>query len=63
MGDTFQVSINYNTNNKSLAISWLTPSQTAGKALPYLYTQCESIACRSIAPMQDTPANKITYQA
>jgi len=51
------------TTNKALAINWLKPSQTAGKKLPYLFTQCESIACRSVAPMQDTPANKITYEA
>jgi len=31
--------------------------------MPYLYTQCEDIACRSVAPMQDTPAIKITYNA
>ena len=46
-----------------MAINWLKPSQTAGKVLPYLFTQCESIACRSIAPMMDTPAIKITYEA
>jgi len=51
------------TTNKALAINWLKPSQTAGKKLPYLFTQCESIACRSVAPMQDTPASKITYEA
>ena len=39
------------------------PSQTAGKKLPYMYTQCEDIACRSLVPMQDTPAIKITYTA
>lgn len=31
--------------------------------MPYLYSQCEDIACRSIAPLQDTPANKFTYTA
>lgn len=31
--------------------------------MEYLYTQCEDIACRSIAPMQDTPANRLTYSA
>lgn len=29
----------------------------------YLFTQCESISCRSVAPMQDTPAVKATYEA
>jgi leukotriene-A4 hydrolase len=28
-----------------------------------LFNQCEDIACRSVAPMQDTPAIKITYEA
>ena len=31
--------------------------------MPYLFTQCESIACRSVAPMMDTPAVKIKYGA
>lgn len=62
-GDEFKVIVGYATNENSMAINWLTPSQTAGKKLPYLFTQCESIACRSVAPMQDTPAVKITYDA
>lgn len=41
----------------------MNPEQTAGKKLPYLYTQCEDIACRSLSPMQDTPAVRITYDA
>mmetsp|Transcript_38215 Transcript_38215/g.58291 ORF Transcript_38215/g.58291 Transcript_38215/m.58291 type:complete len:107 (+) Transcript_38215:485-805(+) len=31
--------------------------------MPYLFTQCEDIACRSVAPMMDTPSIKITYDA
>jgi leukotriene-A4 hydrolase len=41
----------------------MTPEQTACKTMNYLYSQCEDIACRSIAPMQDTPGIKITYDA
>jgi leukotriene-A4 hydrolase len=62
-GDEFNMIVYYNTNEKTLAINWLSPSQTAGKKLPYLFTQCESIACRTVAPMMDTPAIKITYSA
>ena len=28
-----------------------------------MFTQCEDINCRSVAPVQDTPANRITYGA
>jgi leukotriene-A4 hydrolase len=39
------------------------PSQTAGGLLPYMYSQCEDINCRTMGPMMDTPANRITYSA
>lgn len=39
------------------------PSQTAGGVLPYMYSQCEDINCRTMGPMMDTPANRITYSA
>jgi len=41
----------------------MTKEQTHDKTMAYLYSQCEDIACRSIAPMQDTPANKFIYSA
>jgi leukotriene-A4 hydrolase len=44
-------------------MSWLKPSQTSGGVLPYIYTQCEDINCRSVAPLMDTPSNRITYSA
>lgn len=28
-----------------------------------MFTQCEDINCRSVAPLQDTPSNRITYNA
>lgn len=59
----FQLRVTYTTNDETTAISWMTKEQTAGKKLPYLYTQCEDIACRSVAPLQDTPSVKATYDA
>lgn len=44
-------------------MNWLTKEQTATKVLQYLFTQCEPIECRSIAPFQDTPSIKSTYSA
>lgn len=57
------VAIEYETGKKATALQWLAPSQTAGKLLPYLFTQCESIHARSLLPCQDVPANRITYHA
>ena len=44
-------------------MNWLTKDQTATKVLQYLFTQCEPIECRSVAPLQDTPSIKSTYSA
>ena len=55
--------MNYTTNENQTAISWLSKEQTYDKTMEYLYSQCEDIACRSLAPMQDTPANKFTWTA
>lgn len=62
-GTAYTVKINYATNKDTQAINWLTPEQTAGKKLPYMFTQCEPIHCRAVAPLQDTPAIKATYTA
>lgn len=58
-----EVSIYYETNANQTATSWVTKAQTACHTMEYLYTQCEDIGCRSVAPMQDTPSNRITYDA
>lgn len=57
------VYIHYKTNDDQVSVSWLKASQTDSKVRDYLFTQCESIACRSIAPLQDSPSNKITWNA
>lgn len=60
-GDSI-VEITYNTNG-GVAMQWLNAEQTAGKKMPYLFTQCESIYARTLVPCQDAPANRITYNA
>ena len=53
--------ISYDTSTDAGAVTWLDKEQTSGKKKPYVYTQCQSIYARSIAPLQDTPAIKSTY--
>ncbi|XP_037041873.1 leukotriene A-4 hydrolase isoform X2 [Bradysia coprophila] len=57
------LSIEYETSPKAAALQWLTPEQTLGKTQPYMYSQCQAIAARSLLPCQDTPAVKFTYTA
>lgn len=57
------IKINYETSPKAAALLWLTPEQTLGKQHPYLFSQCQAIAARSLLPCQDTPAVKFTYRA
>ncbi|PJF16672.1 Leukotriene A-4 hydrolase/aminopeptidase [Paramicrosporidium saccamoebae] len=61
--DTYTISINYATTDKSSALQWLTPEQTLGKVYPYLFSQCQAIHARTMLPCQDTPAIKATYSA
>lgn len=60
---TTRVEIYYSTNPSSEAVQWLSPQQTAYKKFPFLFTQGEAILTRSWIPIQDSPGNKITYEA
>jgi leukotriene-A4 hydrolase len=60
-GDT--IVIEYETSPGAAAVQWLEPEQTAGKKLPFLFTQGESILTRSWVPTQDTPRQRQTYDA
>jgi leukotriene-A4 hydrolase len=63
VGTKFTVRVYYETTRDSTALQWLEPRQTAGKKYPYLFSQCQAIHARSLTPCQDTPSNKITYDA
>ncbi|KRW98239.1 Armadillo-type fold [Pseudocohnilembus persalinus] len=62
-GKTFYLYIDYSFGDSANAVSFLTPEQTSTKILPYMYSQCEPIYCRSMMPLQDTPSVKSTYYA
>ncbi len=58
-----QVLINYSTAPGAAGLQWLDPAQTAGGETPFVYSQAQPILARSMAPLQDTPAIRITYTA
>ena len=60
---TKYINIYYQTTEKTEAIDWLSPELTTGKVHPYMYTQGQAILTRSWIPLQDSPANRLTYSA
>jgi len=62
-GAEFFVRFTYKSLPETTALDWLSPEQTAGKALPFVYSLCQMNFCRDWAPMMDTPSQKITFDA
>jgi len=60
---TLNFTIFYSTKPDAAALQWLEPSQTAGKKLPFLFTQSQAILARTWVPIQDSPGIRFTYSA
>ncbi|HSB62188.1 MAG TPA: M1 family peptidase, partial [Vicinamibacteria bacterium] len=50
-GAAREVRIRYETSPEALGLQWLTPEQTAGGAHPFLFSQCQPIHARTLAPL------------
>ncbi|WP_425408699.1 M1 family metallopeptidase [Hyphococcus sp.] len=57
------VRVNYSTSPDAEGIQWLSPEQTASGEHPFLFTQFQPLLARTMVPLQDTPAVRITYDA
>ncbi|KAF8633192.1 hypothetical protein AX15_001489 [Amanita polypyramis BW_CC] len=62
-GGVLVLTIRYKTSPDSIALQWLDKEQTQGKHHPFLFSQCQPIYARALAPIQDTPSVKIRYNA
>jgi len=62
-GEAVKIRIQYQTVPSCTALAWLDAAQTAGRRQPYVFSQNQAVHCRSMIPIQDTPAVKLTYTA
>jgi leukotriene A-4 hydrolase/aminopeptidase len=58
-----EVKIRYETSPDALALQWLAPRQTEGGRHPFLFSQCQPIHARTLAPVPDSARVRFTYEA
>jgi leukotriene-A4 hydrolase len=63
IGAARRIVITYSSGPDAAALGWLLPSLTAGKKLPYLYTQGQPTLNRSWIPTQDSPGIRQSWTA
>jgi aminopeptidase N len=61
--ETKNITVHYSTTDKTEALQWLSPQQTADNTYPFLFTSGSIILTRTWIPIQDSPQIRITYNA
>ncbi|MBX3478242.1 MAG: M1 family metallopeptidase [Brevundimonas sp.] len=62
-GERRRLVVTYATRPDAAALQWLSPSQTAGGRLPYLFSQGQAILTRTWVPTQDSPGIRQSWSA
>ncbi|MBI2789686.1 MAG: M1 family metallopeptidase [Elusimicrobia bacterium] len=60
---TRSATVFYETSPASAGLQWLSPEQTEGKRLPFLFSQCQAIHARGVLPCQDSAVARVSYEA
>lgn len=64
VGEEVVILIQYSTTRYNYDdLVWVDKNDTKDKILPFFFTQCETVRCRSILPSQDTPSIKVIVKA
>ncbi|KAJ7895862.1 leukotriene A4 hydrolase [Mycena leptocephala] len=61
-GTAISVAVFYKTTKDCTALQWLEKEQTQGKSFPYLFSQCQPIYARAMAPLQAIYTIELTIQ-
>lgn len=56
-----KVRIHYQSSPDATGLDWVQPQGTAGGVLPFLYSQSQPHYARTWIPIQDTPAERLTF--